>query len=171
MIFGTKYLDNSWPCTKQVKNDTEKQWKKFEADIRKIIFSLTLNSMESYQPEHLLVYYKFLKNLNLWRTHSTSGIGLLQEPPFYCKIFFSIDNSVRRLLLLKIVLHSLFADAIDGLQPNSAYADPFWFICGGSICIKKTFFHPGRYNFKSEVNTWAKIGPAFQGFFVATRGY
>ena len=35
----------------------------------------------------------------------------------------SIDNSVRRLLLLKIVLHSLFADAIDGLRPNSAYAD------------------------------------------------
>ena len=69
------------------KNDTEKQWKKFEADVWKIIFSLTLNSMESYQPEHLLVFYKFLKNLNLWRTHSTSGIGLLQEPPFYCKIF------------------------------------------------------------------------------------
>ena len=90
----------------------------------KIIFSLTLNSMESYNPEHLLVYYKFLKNLNLWRTYSTSGIGLLQDPPFYCKFVFSIDYSVRRLLLLKIVLHSLFADAIDGLRPNSAYADP-----------------------------------------------
>ena len=60
--------------------------------------------------------------------YSTSGIGLLQEPPpplpFYCKKKFSIDNSVRRLLLLKIVLHSLFADAIDGLRPNSAYAGP-----------------------------------------------
>ena len=67
------------------KNDTEKQWKKFEAGVWKIIFSLTLNSMESYQPEHLLVYYKFLKNLNLWRTYSTSSIGLLQNPPFYCK--------------------------------------------------------------------------------------
>ena len=124
-------------------NDTEKQWKKFEADVWKIIFSLTLNSMESYQPEHLLpvVYYKFLKKLNLWRKYSTSGIGLLQEPPFYCKFFFSIDNSVRRLLLLTIVLLSLFADAIDGLRPKSAYADPFWLICGGSICIKRPFFH------------------------------
>ena len=65
MILWTKFLVNSWPCTKQVKNDTEKQWKKFEADDWKIIFSLTLNSMESYQPEHLLVYYKFLKILNL----------------------------------------------------------------------------------------------------------
>ena len=36
--------------------------KKFVADVWKIIFSLTLNSMESYQPEHLLVYYKFFKN-------------------------------------------------------------------------------------------------------------
>ena len=155
MILWTKYLDNSWPCTKQVKNDTEKQWKKFEADVRKIIFSSTLNSMESYQPEHLLVYYKFLKNLNLWRTYLTSDIGLLQEPPVFCKKNFSIDNSARRLLLLKIVLHSLFADAIDGLRPNSAYTDPFSLICGGSICIKKTFFHSGRNNFKSEVNTWA----------------
>ena len=51
-----------------------------------------------------------------------------------------IDNSVRRVLLLKIVLYSLFADAIDGLRPNSAYADPFWWISGWSICIKKTLF-------------------------------
>ena len=43
------------------------------------------NSMESYHPEHLLVYYKFLKNLNIWRTYSISGKGLLQDPPFYCK--------------------------------------------------------------------------------------
>ena len=88
MILWTKYLENSWPCTKQVKNDTEKQWKKFEADVRIIIFSLTLNSMESYQPEHLLVYYKFLKNLNLWCTYSTSGIGLLQDPPVLLQILF-----------------------------------------------------------------------------------
>ena len=139
MILWTKCLDNSRPCTKQVKNDTEKQWKKFVADVWKINFSLTLNSMESYHPEHLLVYYKFLKNLNLLRTYSTSGICLLQDPLFYCKKY-SINNSVRRLLLLIIVLHSLFADAIDGLRPNSAYADPFWLICGGSICIKYTFF-------------------------------
>ena len=155
MNLWTKYLDNSRPCTKQMKTDAEKQWKKFVADVWKIIFSLTFNSMESYHSEHLLIYYKFLKNLNLWRTYSTSGIGLLQDPPFYCKIFCSIDNSVRRLLLLKIVLHSLFVDAINGLRPNSAYEDPFWLICGGSICIKKTFFHSGGDNCKSEVNTWA----------------
>ena len=67
------------------KTDTEKQWKKIVADVWKIIFSLTLNSMESYHPEHLLVYYKFLKNLNVWRTYSTSGIGLLQNPHFIAK--------------------------------------------------------------------------------------
>ena len=48
---------------------------------------------------------------------------------YICKWFLSIDNSVRRLLLLKIVLHSLFADAIDGLRPNLAYT-----------LHKKTFF-------------------------------
>ena len=111
--------------------------------------------MESYHPEHLQVYNKFLKNLNLWRTYSTSGKGLLQDPPFYCKKIFSIDNSARRLLLLKIVLHSLFADAIDGSRPNSAYADPFCLIYGGSICIKRHFFHSVRDNFKPEVNTSA----------------
>ena len=63
MILWTNYFDNSRPCTKQVKNDTEKQWKMFVADVWKIIFSLTLNSMESFHPENLLVYYKFLKNL------------------------------------------------------------------------------------------------------------
>ena len=42
--------------------------KKFVADVWKIIFSLTFNSIVSYQSEHLLVYYKFLTNLNLWRT-------------------------------------------------------------------------------------------------------
>ena len=61
-------MHNSRPCTKQVKNDTEKQWKKFVADVWKIIFSMTFNSMESYHPKHLQVYYKFLKNMNLLRT-------------------------------------------------------------------------------------------------------
>ena len=42
--------------------------KKFEADVWKILFDLTFNRIESYHPEHLLVYYKFLKNLFLWRT-------------------------------------------------------------------------------------------------------
>ena len=88
MMLWTKYIDNSRPCTKQVKNETEKQWKKLEADVWKVMFNLTLNGMESYHPEHLLFYYKFLKKLTLWRTYSTSGIRLLQNPPFYCKFFF-----------------------------------------------------------------------------------
>ena len=46
----------------------------------------------------------------------------IARPPVLLQKKFSIDNSVRRLLLLKIVLHSLFDDAIDGLRPNSAYA-------------------------------------------------
>ena len=68
MILSTKYLDNLRLFTKQVKNDKEKQWKKFEADVWKILFGLTFKRMESYHPEHKLVYYKFLKNLFLWRT-------------------------------------------------------------------------------------------------------
>ena len=74
-------VQNRW---KIIQKNNEK---KFVADVWKIIFSLTFNSMESYHPEHLLVYYKFLKILNLWRTYSTSGKGLLQGPPFYCKNF------------------------------------------------------------------------------------
>ena len=62
------------------KNDTGKQWKKFVADVREITFSLTLNSMESYHPEHKLVYYTFLKKLKLLPAYSTSGIGLMQDP-------------------------------------------------------------------------------------------
>ena len=42
LILWTKYLDKSRPCTKQVKNDTEKQWKKFVADVWKIIFAWIL---------------------------------------------------------------------------------------------------------------------------------
>ena len=85
MILSTIYLDNLRPFTKQVKNDKEKQRKKFEADVWKIFFGLTFNRMESYHPEHLLVYCKFMKKKNLWRTYSTSGIRLMQDPPFYCK--------------------------------------------------------------------------------------
>ena len=48
------------------KNDTEKQRKKVVADVWKIIFSLTFNSMELYHPEHLLVLYKFLKILKIF---------------------------------------------------------------------------------------------------------
>ena len=83
----------------------------------------------------------------------------------------SIDNSVRRLPLLKIVLHSLFADAIDGLRPNSAYANPFWFICRGSICIKNTF-----YSIQDGITLSRKWIPGhnrscISRFFVATREY
>ena len=45
MILSTKYLDISRPFTKQVKNDKEKQWKKFEADVWKIFFGLTFNDV------------------------------------------------------------------------------------------------------------------------------
>ena len=83
-------------------------------------FRFDLNRMESYHPEHLLLYHKFLKKLIFGVC-----IGLLQDPPFYCKWYLLIDNSVRRLLLIKIVLRSLFADAVDGLRPNSAYTDQF----------------------------------------------
>ena len=158
------------------KNDTEKQWKRFVADVWKIIFSwscpiwdlhlflcwdhsflnlsylrtfwvsnipryfyFAFNSMESYRPEHLLVYYNFLKKIKSFAYVVNFRYSVFARPPFYCKWFVSIDNSVRRLLLLKIVLHYLFDDAIHGLRPNSAYADPFWLICGCSICIKKTF--------------------------------
>ena len=83
MILWIKYIDNLRPYTKQVKNDTGKHWKKFVADVWKIILGLNFNRIESYHPEYLTVYYKFLKKLNLWRTWSTSGIGLLQEFPFF----------------------------------------------------------------------------------------
>ena len=33
------------------------------------------------------------------------------------------------------------------------------------------YFHSGRNNFKSEVNTWVYIGPAYQGIFVVTWEY
>ena len=54
MILWTKYLDNSRPCTKQVKMIQKNNIKKCVADVWKIIFSLIFNSMESYHSEHLL---------------------------------------------------------------------------------------------------------------------
>ena len=42
MILRTKYLDNSWTCTKTGKYDTEKNKKE--------------KGMQSYHPKHLLVY-------------------------------------------------------------------------------------------------------------------
>ena len=59
----------------------------FEADGWKIFFGLTLNRMESYHPEHQLVYYKFLKILCLWCTKSTSVIRLMRTPVLLQIIF------------------------------------------------------------------------------------
>ena len=138
MILWTKYFDNSWPCTEQVKM-IQKKRKKVCSRCLKNHFQLYFKQYGIISSRTSTSLLQILENWNLWHTYSTSGMGLLQDPPFYWKKI-SIDNSVRRLLLLKIVLHSLFAGAIDGLLPNSAYADPFWLICSGSICIKKTFF-------------------------------
>ena len=149
MILCINFMDNLRHCTKQVKNDTEKQWKKFVADVLKSFFGLIVDRMESYRPEHLLVYYKFLKKVKslAYVVNFRYRFIARPPPPFYCKWFLSIDNSVRRLLLLKIVLHSLLADAIDGLRPNSAWTDPFLLISGCSICIKRPLFHSARDNF------------------------
>ena len=40
-----------------------------------------------------------------------------------------------------------------------------------AFALKNSFFHSGRNKFKSEVNTWVFIDPAYQGFFVATWEY
>ena len=40
-----------------------------------------------------------------------------------------------------------------------------------AFALKIPYFHSGRNNFKSEVNTWVSIGPAYQGIFVATWEY
>ena len=51
MILSTKFLYNLRPLTKQVKNDKEKQWKKFEADIWKIFFGLTFKEWNHIVPK------------------------------------------------------------------------------------------------------------------------
>ena len=61
MILWTKYLDNSQQCKNHVKNYTPKQWKHAVADVWKINFGLTYNSMESYHPENLLVSLQILE--------------------------------------------------------------------------------------------------------------
>ena len=139
MILSTKYLDNLRPFTKQVKNDKEeKKWKKFEADVWKISYIQYTKIKSSRTSTSLLqVPEKFISLAYVVNFRYTFNA---RTPSFFCKWFLSIDNSVRRFLLLKIVLHFLFADAIDGLRPNSAYADPFWRISGWRICIKKTLF-------------------------------
>ena len=67
------------------------------------------------------------------------------------------------------MLHSLFANAIDGLRPNSAYADPYDGYPVEAFARKKTLFSFIRgITLMSEMNTWVYIGPAYQGNFVAT---
>ena len=88
MILSTKYLDNLRPFTKQVRNNKEKQWKKFEADVWKIFFGFFFNRMESYHPEHLLVYYKFLKNLIFLAYVVNFRYTFNERPPVLLQIIF-----------------------------------------------------------------------------------
>ena len=163
MISWTRYMINLRPCTKQVKNDTEQEWKQKYSRCLKIHFGLTFlkqkwiissqsstNQLQTLEKVESLAYvfnfrYRFIAR---------------HPPPLYCEWFLSIDNSVRRLLVLKLVLYSLLDDAIDGLRTNSANADPFWLVSGCGIFIKNTFFRSGPDNFLSEVNTRAYICPA-----------
>ena len=114
-----------------------KKWKQFVADVQKIIFGWTFNRMESYHPEHLLSTTNSWKKIKVLAFVVNFRYRFIARSPFYWKWFLSIYNSVRRIMLLKLVMHSLLADAIDGLPPNSAYADPLWLIYGCSICRKK----------------------------------
>ena len=119
-------------CNRCLKNHVQLDFKQYE-----IIPSRTYTSLLQILEKFKSMAYVF-----------NFRCRFIARPPVLLQKKISIDNSVRRLPLLKIVLLFLFADAIDGLHPNSAYADPFWLICSGSICIKKTFFHSGRDNLK-----------------------
>ena len=55
--------------------------------------------------------------------------------------------------------------AYDPIQPTQTRYDVY--PVEAFAYIKKTLFHSRRNNFKSEVNTWVYIGPAYQGIFVA----
>ena len=118
-------------CSKCLKNHFQLDFKQYG-----IISSRTSTSL-------LQILEKFKSFAYVFKFRYT----FIARLPFYCKKIFSIDNSVRRLLLLKIVLHSLFADAIDGLRPNLA--------CAVAFALKRPLFHLGRDNFKSEVNASA----------------
>ena len=67
MILSTKYLNNLRPFTKQVKNDKEKQWKKFEADVWKI-FLVWLLAEWNHITRTSTSLLQFLEKLFLWRT-------------------------------------------------------------------------------------------------------
>ena len=95
--------------------------------------------METYHPEHLLVYYKFLKNLNFWLTYSTSGIGILQDHPFYCKLFFRKitqfkDFCCSKLCCIPCLLMLLMA--YDPIQPTQTRLD--WYAVA-ALALKRPF--------------------------------
>ena len=58
--------------------------------------------------------------------------------------------------------------AYDPIQPTQTRSDGYPV---ETFAYKVPYFHSGRNNFKSEVNTLVFIGPAYQGFFVATWEY
>ena len=58
--------------------------------------------------------------------------------------------------------------AYDPIQPTPTRYDGYPV---EAFAEKRHYFHSGRNNFKSEVNTWVYIGPAYQGIFVATWEY
>ena len=58
--------------------------------------------------------------------------------------------------------------AYDPIQPTQTRYDGYPV---ESFAEKRHYCHSGRNNFKSEVNTWEYIGPAYQGIFVATWEY
>ena len=74
MILSTKYLYILRPFTKQVKNDKEKQWKKFEADVRKIFFGLILTEWNRIIPN----IYK--STTNSWKNYF---FGVRSQLPVY----------------------------------------------------------------------------------------
>ena len=88
MILWTKYLDNSRLYTKLVKM-IQKNNKKFAADVWKIISNLTLNSTESYHPEHLLVFYKFLKKFKYLAYVFNFWYMFIARPPVLLPKHFS----------------------------------------------------------------------------------
>ena len=58
--------------------------------------------------------------------------------------------------------------AYDQIQPTQTRSDGYPV---DAFALKRPYFHSGRNNFKSEVNTWVFIDPTYQGLFVATWEY
>ena len=58
--------------------------------------------------------------------------------------------------------------AYDPIQPTQTRYDGYPV---KAFAEKRHYFHSGRNNFKSEVNTLVYIGPAYQDIFVATWEY